>query len=106
MIACALICSAALQAVPRDPREPIVVPEPRTPWRIEPFFTYMHASDLFRGAPFNDTDEFTADYIGFGFTFEHGKVELDISHGRKGFDCACVNEAGTQLAVRFYPWRR
>lgn len=85
---------------------------------IEPLIIYSHTSDILRGPPFTDEAEPTTDYIGFGASIIFKKVELDLSHGRKARDCnyvrrsspttsrACFWESGSQVTVRWYPWRK
>lgn len=80
--------------------------------RIEPFATYIHQSDLFRGAPFDAEEEPTNDYFGVGVTLQYKKWEFDISHGAKMIDCTggqginkCDPESGTQVTMRWYPRR-
>jgi hypothetical protein len=76
----------------------------------EAFAAYSHTSDLFRGRPFNDRDEWSADFIGGGVTISAGKArawEIDLAHGfkrnsmRRGYGW----ENGTTLNIRFYPGR-
>jgi hypothetical protein len=80
---------------------------------VEPFVTYTHTSDIFRGCPFKcDRDESTQEAIMGGVTIAAGKRrawELDIAHGVKAIDCGgvrnCKWEQGSQFSARWYPWR-
>ena len=79
---------------------------------IEPFVQYQHTSDLFRGCPFRcDSDEPKQEFISGGVTINAGKRrawEIDIAHGIKAVDCPikrCSWEQGSQLGVRYYPFR-
>lgn len=83
-----------------------------TEWEVDVLITFQHTSDILRTPP-----EPTQDYLGFGWTFVSPgkKWEFDVSTGIKAIDCtigfgsynfACPTQSGTELAVRWYPWRK
>ncbi len=68
---------------------------------------YTHTSDIGRSSP-----EPTTDYIGVGATLSWKYFELDVTHGIRSRDCGalmglpCNTEAGSELSMRVYPWRK
>jgi hypothetical protein len=83
--------------------------------KLEPFAGYTHVSDIMRGPPFGppvEACEPTTDWIGGGVTLTWLHVEIDLAHGFKRRDMWCGRpyaqpwESGTELALRWYPWRR
>lgn len=79
---------------------------------IEPFLLIQHQSDILRGPPLYESGHYetTNDYMALGATFVFTHFELDLSQGRKAIDCdlshGCPSESGSEVAVRFYPFRK
>jgi hypothetical protein len=76
---------------------------------------YTHISDIMRGPPFMAAMpgcEPTTDWFGAGVTFAWPHVQVDLAHGVKQRDAWCgrpyaqPRESGTELAVRWYPFRK
>ena len=81
---------------------------------IRPFFGYTHISDIMRGPPFGppvEGCEPTTDWAGAGVTFAWSHVQVDFAHGIKQRDAWCgrpwaqPRESGTEVAIRWYPFR-
>lgn len=78
---------------------------------VRPLITWVHLSDIFRGEPFNTKEEPTSDYVGIGVTLVWKRLELDISTGISGRECAffsCDSSAKTresQIQLRGYFWK-
>ena len=77
---------------------------------VEYMVEYAHMSDLRRGAPFNNRDEITQEYLApLGMTITAGKHrawEIDLSTGYTSIDCKSCWETGSKFNVRYYPLRR
>ena len=54
-------------------------------WRT--MVMWSHLSDVTRGKPFNDKDEPSSDFVGFGVTKEWRNFELDIAYGWQLREC-------------------
>jgi hypothetical protein len=84
----------------------LVFTQPLHAAEVEAFVALDHTSNLFRGAPFNDKEEFTADALVAGITITAGKRsawEIDLTHGVQRIDNS--TEPASNLSVRFYPGR-
>ena len=77
---------------------------------FRPLITWVHLSDVSRGQPFNNKEEPTSDYLGVGFTAVSGPLEVDLTAGYSGRECAwfsCSSNAKTpevQFRIRVYFW--
>ena len=74
---------------------------------VEPVVKYDHDSDITRGVPFNDQEEYSSDYVAAGITVTAGRRkrwEIDITHGRRRIDRDI--DSASEFEVRWYPRRR
>lgn len=68
---------------------------------LEPYLTYGHGSDFFKGQPWNKRDEWSYDHAGVGATITWRKIEIDVSHGVKSY-AGREAESGTHAAIKWY----